>query len=348
MLYPGNPAGSEGKKGMTDFTVKEQKLQGEREKQVKISVKNLSFSYSDYRVLDNISFQVFERDIITVVGPNGGGKTTLLKLILGLLKAESGTIEINSTKKPGYVPQYTLFDTKFPATVLDVVLAGRINDSPGFYTAADREHAEIALSEMKLLDFMKRPFSALSGGQRQRVLIARALAGDPDILLLDEPTANVDAAVGSYLSDYILNLDRKFTIMLVTHDMGFVNSLVGRVFCINRDFHEHPLERIGSDSAYAPHMEGMQLVRHDISLFNQACGHGRQDAGHLHADSAPESAGGGAGGINSGSGNPCDTDKTNSRDSGSMNSRNTAGIESGSPAPADKDKSDSNSCGGGC
>lgn len=256
----------------------------------RIEVKDLSFSYSDYRVLDSISFTVFDRDIVTVVGPNGGGKTTLLKLILGLLKPESGTIKVNSSTRPGYVPQYTLFDTRFPATVLDVVLAGRVTGRPGFYTKTDREGAEKALDEMKLLDFVKRPFSDLSGGQRQRVLIARALAGDPDILLLDEPTANVDATVGSYLSDYILNLERKFTIMLVTHDMGFVNSLVGRVFCINRGFHEHPLEMVESDSALSPHMRGMQLVRHDINLYNLACGSpaGNTDAARHSNGSMPE------------------------------------------------------------
>ncbi|MDX9800445.1 MAG: ABC transporter ATP-binding protein [Spirochaetia bacterium] len=241
-------------------------------KEVRIEFDSVSFSYKEYNVLRDLSFKVYDRDIVTVVGPNGGGKTTMLKLILGLLKPDSGTIKVNGKSRPGYVPQYTLFDTKFPATVFDVVLTGRITGAPGFYSSSDREFAEKALLEMKLQDVMKRPFSALSGGQRQRVLIARALAGDPDILLLDEPTANVDASVGSYLSDYILNLEREFTIMLVTHDMGFVNSLIGRVFCINRNLHEHPLEKIDSDDLYGPHRKGMQLVRHDIKLFSPDCG----------------------------------------------------------------------------
>ncbi len=248
-------------------------------KELKIEVNNLFFSYGEYNVLNNISFKVYKNDIITVVGPNGGGKTTLLKLILGLLKPDLGEIKIYSNKKPGYVPQYTLFDIKFPITVFDVVLAGRINSIPGFYTKEDKLAAEKALYEMKLADFGKRPFSALSGGQRQRVLIARALACDPDIILMDEPTANVDASIGSYLSDYIINLERKFTIMLVTHDMGFVNSLVGRVFCINRVFQEHPLENADA-SGCTPHVKGMQVVRHDINLFGNSCGcsnHGKHE-----------------------------------------------------------------------
>ncbi|MCL2704769.1 MAG: ATP-binding cassette domain-containing protein [Spirochaetaceae bacterium] len=236
------------------------------DKELKIELSNVSFSYGDYNVLHNISFKVYKNDIITVVGPNGGGKTTLLKLILGLLKQDSGTIKVYSDKRAGYVPQYTFFDMKFPVTVFDVVLAGRINSSPGFYTKLDKIAAEKALDEMKLTGLEKQSFSALSGGQRQRALIARAIACDPDILIMDEPTANVDATIGSYLSDYIINLERKFTIMLVTHDMGFVNSLVGRVFCINGDFQEHPLENADT-AGCAPHLKGMQVVRHDINLF---------------------------------------------------------------------------------
>ena len=238
------------------------------DKELKIELNNVSFSYGENKVLNDISFKVYKNDIITIVGPNGGGKTTLLKLILGLLKPDFGTIKVYSDKRTGYVPQYTLFDIKFPVTVFDVVLAGRINSTPGFYTKDDKLTAEKALYEMKLTGLEKRPFSELSGGQRQRALIARAIACDPDILIMDEPTANVDASIGSYLSDYIINLEKKFTIMLVTHDMGFVNSLVGRVFCINGDFQEHPLENADT-AGYAPHMKGMQVVRHDINLFNE-------------------------------------------------------------------------------
>ena len=247
---------------------------GDQRKELKIELNNVSFSFGANNVLSDISFKVYKNDIITVVGPNGGGKTTLLKLILGLLKPDSGTIKIHSEKRAGYVPQYTLFDIKFPVTVFDVVIASRINSAPGFYAKEDKFAAERALYEMKLESFGKRPFSELSGGQRQRVLIARALACDPDILLMDEPTANIDASIGSYLTDYIVNLERKFTIMLVTHDMGFVNNLVGRVFCINGNFQEHPLENADMIAGSASHMKGMQVVRHDINLFgdNRRCG----------------------------------------------------------------------------
>jgi zinc transport system ATP-binding protein len=242
-------------------------------KEIKIELSKVSFAYGENNVLNNISFKVYKNDIITIVGPNGGGKTTLLKLILGLLKPDSGIIKVCSRKKPGYVPQYTLFDIKFPVTVFDVVLAGRINSMPGFYTKEDKLAAEKAIFEMKLEGFEKRPFSELSGGQRQRALIARALACSPDILLMDEPTAHTDVYIGSYLSDYLSNLEKKITIMLVTHDMGFVNSLVSRVLCINGDLQEHPLE--DTDTAAAgcvPHKKGLLAVRHDINLFeNNSC-----------------------------------------------------------------------------
>ena len=241
------------------------------DKKLRINLNNVSFSYEEKPVLDNITFDVYDRDIITVVGPNGGGKTTLLKLILGLLKPDSGSIVING-KRPGYVPQFSHFDSKFPITVFDVVLSGRIESGWGFYSRHDKKEAEKAITDMRLEEVRNSSFSALSGGQRQRVLIARALAGDPEILLLDEPTANIDASVGSYLSEILLELNRVLTIMLVTHDMGFVHSLTGRVFCINRNFHEHPLECVDRDASLASHQKGMKIVRHDITLENSGCG----------------------------------------------------------------------------
>jgi zinc transport system ATP-binding protein len=241
------------------------------EKELKIKLDNVSYAYEEKSVLNNISFNIYDRDIITVVGPNGGGKTTLLKLILGLLKPDSGILTING-KRPGYVPQFSHFDSKFPITVHDVVLSGRLSSGWGFYNKSDKKAAEKAIQDMRLESVRKSPFSALSGGQRQRVLIARALSGDPEILLLDEPTANVDASVGSYLSEILIELNRELTIMLVTHDMGFVHNLTGRVFCINRDFHEHPVECVEEGESFASHQKGMKLIRHDINLGKERRG----------------------------------------------------------------------------
>ena len=244
---------------------------------IRIELENVAFGYEGKAVLENISFKVFDRDIITVVGPNGGGKTTLLKLILGLLKPDKGDIIVTG-KRPGYVPQFSLFDSKFPITVFDVVLSGRLSEKWGFYTKKDRRAAEKAIEEMRLEDVAKSHFAELSGGQRQRALIARALAGNPEILLLDEPTANVDSSTGSYLSEILMELNRALTIMLVTHDMGFVNSLTGRVFCINQSFHEHPLEKVETGESFGPHRKGLKLIRHDITLgMGNCCGECNDD-----------------------------------------------------------------------
>lgn len=243
-------------------------------KEKKIEVRDLSFRYDSRYVLKDISFDIFDRDIITITGPNGGGKTTLLKLILGILRPESGIIRINGSapgklKTPimGYVPQFTHFDPKFPITVYETVLSGRMKKGIFRYTDEDRRIAEKALDDIGLREVRNNTFSALSGGQRQRVLIARALAGDPEILLMDEPTTNVDATTGDYLSSLIQKLNEKLTILLVTHDTTFTTAFHSRVFCINRNFHEHPTQEISvGDDIF-------KMVRHDIDLQEKEAGH---------------------------------------------------------------------------
>jgi zinc transport system ATP-binding protein len=238
-----------------------------------IEVKELSFSYGTNHVLDGISFSVREREMVTVVGPNGGGKTTLLLLMLGLLHPDTGTILIKG-KKPdqvqksiGYVPQYTHFDLDFPVNVFDVVLMGRLNKPFGFYSPADKKAARLALENVGLSELAQRPFSDLSGGQRQRVLIARALAGNPEMLFLDEPTANVDPVIGEHLFELLKKLNRQLTIILVTHDMGFVAKFTSRVFCINRTFAEHPVKAPG-DEKMTQELYGTSVaaVQHEVHL----------------------------------------------------------------------------------
>lgn len=243
-------------------------------KEKRIEVRNLSFRYDSGYTLEDISFDIYDKEIIIITGPNGGGKSTLLKLMLGLLKPESGTILINGmnparlrTPVMGYVPQYTHFDPKFPITVFETVLSGRMKKGLFRYTDRDREIASKVLKDIGLEDVSSNPFSALSGGQRQRVLIARALAGEPEILLMDEPTNNLDATSGDYLSNLIQELNKKLTIIVVTHDTTFTTSFSSRVFCINRHFHEHPTQEISvGDDIF-------KMVRHDIDLQEKEAGH---------------------------------------------------------------------------
>ncbi len=167
-----------------------------------VSCRNLSFGYGNARVLDDVSFEVAGGESLAIIGPNGGGKSTLLKLLLGLETPESGVLEVfgkpagRSRRKMGYVPQAVRFDPLYPVSALDIVLMGRLDRlGVGFFSKKCRAIAEHALATVHLSGFEKRPFSALSGGERQRVMIARALACEPEMLLLDEPTANIDLSI---------------------------------------------------------------------------------------------------------------------------------------------------------
>ena len=246
-------------------------------KEVKIQVKDLSFRYDSRDVLKNVSFEIYDKDIVTIIGPNGGGKSTLLKLLLGILKPDSGTILIDGVppkklKKPvlGYVPQYSLFDPRFPISVFETVLSGRMKDGLFRYTAEDRELADQILSDIGLAEVRNNTFAALSGGQRQRVLIARALASEPEILLLDEPTTNIDVTTEDYLSALMKKLNKELTILLVTHDTAFTTAFQSRVLCVNTFVHEHPTELVtlGDDT--------FNMIRHDIDLYNHR-GHRKED-----------------------------------------------------------------------
>ncbi|MBU0935620.1 MAG: ATP-binding cassette domain-containing protein [Spirochaetes bacterium] len=238
-----------------------------------IDVNGLYFSREALPVLEDVNFTIEEKQMVTIVGPNGGGKTTLLLLLLGLLSPDRGQILIKGRRPAavqrlmGYVPQYSLFDPTFPVTVYDVVLMGSLRRFWGFYTKADHEAVDQALATVGLCDLAQRSFSELSGGQRQRVLIARALVGRPEILLLDEPTANVDAAVGEHLNELLRRLNQDLTILLVTHDDAFVSNFTTRVFCINRGFTEHPARQL-QEGAFvdALYQTPVAAVHHGIHL----------------------------------------------------------------------------------
>jgi len=241
-----------------------------------IQLKDVSFAYSRTRVLENVSLSVAEGDIVSVIGPNGGGKTTLIKLILGLISPGHGEVLVYG-KPPresagflGYVPQHSRFDDKFPITVYEVVITGRLSKPFGFYTKKDREAVWNALELAGLTEVASRPFQALSGGQRQRVLIARALADNPSVLIMDEPTSNVDAAVGNMFRELLENLSRTHTILLATHDVNFVDTITNRVFCVNGVVHEHPVDHLDPSLISRAYGSRLQLVRHDINIEEHA------------------------------------------------------------------------------
>ncbi len=207
---------------------------------------HVSFRYGATPVLEDVSFTV-ERGLSTcVIGPNGGGKTTLLRLALGLLEPKQGKISIfgeapdEGCRRIGYVPQAMRFDPLFPVNARDIVLMGRLDRIRfGFYSKECKEAARAALAEVGLEREETTPFSNLSGGQKQRVLIARALATGAELLLLDEPTANVDLTVEAQFLDSLDHLRERATIILVTHDIDLISRLGDSVLCVNHRVHRH-------------------------------------------------------------------------------------------------------------
>lgn len=235
-----------------------------------ITLNNVSFSYGNNKVLENISLCIDKGEFLGIVGPNGGGKSTLLKLILGLLKADSGEISIFGSKhrqQLAYVPQFFTFRRNFPIKVLDLVLMGRLGKTRpiGGFLASDVSAAEKALAETGLLELKSEPIGNLSGGQLQRALIARALAIEPKVLIMDEPTANIDPRGEEGIFEFLKKLNETVTVIIVSHDIGFVSRYVGRVACVNRTLVCHHASKITPElleSIYGGHMH---MVHHHCS-----------------------------------------------------------------------------------
>ena len=210
-------------------------------------VENLSFSVHGQGILQNISFQVFNGEYIAVIGPNGGGKTTLIRMLLGLEKPTSGEIKIFGKKlklfkewyKIGYVPQRASHvDINFPATVEDIVKMGRIAKRGVFagMSQEDKATVEDAMRKMDIVNLKDKMVGTLSGGQRQRVMIARALASSPEVLILDEPNTGVDVKSQQRFYKLLAKLNREegITILFITHDIGVIADDIGRLFTINQ------------------------------------------------------------------------------------------------------------------
>jgi zinc transport system ATP-binding protein len=241
-----------------------------------IVMHDVSFAYDGDVVISRVYFKIFPGDLVSLIGPNGGGKTTLFRLILGLIRPTRGEVRVfgqspeKGRTRVGYVPQHMSFDFKFPVSVLDVVLMGRLGrpDRPwlGPYKREDRQTALQSLSEVELEPLATRAFSDLSGGQRQRVLIARALASDPELLLLDEPTANLDRTSEQTLYELLRRLNARLTILMASHDVGFVTRFVKQCLCVNRNVILHPTSNIDGRIIRDLYGSDMSLVQHPHAL----------------------------------------------------------------------------------
>jgi len=211
-----------------------------------VQLENVGVSYSNgFQALTNATLQVYGRDFLGLIGPNGSGKTTLVSVILGLIKPTTGSIELfgepisrRNLRRVGYVPQKTMLsDTIFPSTVFETVLMGRTVRTGLFrrFGKEDYRKVEQELEHLSIQDLRNRRIGELSGGQSQRVLLAKALASDPELLILDEPTSGVDTRSAAEFYDSLKHLNREhdITIMLVSHDIGLVTKLSNRVACLN-------------------------------------------------------------------------------------------------------------------
>jgi len=212
-----------------------------------VEINNLEFSYNGEPVLEDISLTLRKGDFTAVIGPNGGGKTTLLKLILGLLAPDKGTVRVDgmspqkASPSMGYVPQNVHLNSSFPITALDVVLMGKLG-SPKRRQRLSADHHKEALAALERLEMdncAEKRIGALSSGQRQRVFIARALVTRPKLLLLDEPTASVDTKGQTDLYFFLKELNREITILVVSHDLLVISRYVQSVACVNRRLHFH-------------------------------------------------------------------------------------------------------------
>ncbi len=220
-----------------------------------IEISDLWFAYDGVRVLEQVNLHLPAGDFLAVLGPNGGGKSTLLRLLLGLAKPGGGVLRVlgqpagQAGGRIGYLPQFTQVSASFPITVLGAVLLGLVRPGLDWFRGAgqrrkDREAALQALSRVGLADQAGRRLSDLSGGQRQRVFIARAIVSGPELLLLDEPTASVDGKSRQELMTLLAELNRDMTIVMVSHDMSTVDGCVKSIACVNRSLHHHADSRL--------------------------------------------------------------------------------------------------------
>lgn len=217
---------------------------------------SIQFAYNGVYVLEGISLSVHAHDFLAIIGPNGGGKTTLLKIIAGLLEPSGGTVRLFggspsiSNRRIGYVTQNTGIHADFPISVLDVTLMGRIGHPKRFgrYTDIDHARAISALDSVGMKNFSKRRIGTLSGGQRQRVFLARALACEPDMLVLDEPTAGVDAEGRKLIYDLLSSLRSQMTILVASHDQVLLFEYSTHVAYMNRTLHLHKSPILNKDA----------------------------------------------------------------------------------------------------
>lgn len=220
-----------------------------------IKLNDIEVRYETKTVLEQVSLTVYEKDFLGIIGPNGGGKTTLVKTILGLKSIHSGKIEFFRNNKPvnhigiGYLPQYNQIDKKFPASVFDVVLSGLENNQSIWHriTSEEKDRTAAIIRKMGLEGLEKRPIGSLSGGQAQRALLGRAIISEPDAVILDEPNTYIDKRFEAQLYELLDEINRTSAIILISHDVGSVVQNVKNIACVNHTLDYHAQEGISEE-----------------------------------------------------------------------------------------------------
>ncbi len=256
--------------------------------EVVISVRNVWAGYDGDNVLQDVNLEVQAGDFVGLIGPNGGGKTTLLRVLLGLLPVTRGEVRVMGKpvragrRHVGYVPQVVEFDHDFPISVWDVARMGRLGKRGLFkrYTREDDEIVAEALEKVGMARFQRRAIGELSGGQRQRVYIARALAQEPDILFLDEPTANIDSESTTSIYELLSELNERATILLISHDLTAISSYVRTVGCVSGKVYYHGDKQITQGMIDQAYHCPVDLIAHGVPhrVFGEHLAH------HHHHD----------------------------------------------------------------
>lgn len=233
-----------------------------------VELKSVYAGYNDEVILKNVSLEIFDDDFIGIIGPNGGGKTTLLKVILGLIKPYKGSVSFYHQAKEkknliGYLPQLNKIDHKFPIKVIDIVLSGLIfGKNLAFkHSKTDYMKARDTLNRLGILNLQNDPVGELSGGQMQKVLLARAIVSSPGLLILDEPNTYVDNQFEGELYEILKELNKEMAIIIVSHDLGTISTYIKTIACVNRGLHYHKSNKI-SEAQLASYNCPIKLITH--------------------------------------------------------------------------------------
>ncbi len=247
-------------------------MKGDQAGDPAVYIEDLSVKIDGRRVLEEVNLRIREGEFLGVIGPNGGGKTTLLRAILGLIKPERGRIEVfgkspeAARRQIGYLPQKSLFDQKFPISALEVVMMGRyaVRGIFGRYTAQDFEAARKAISLVGMADYADREIGSLSGGQQQRVFVARAIVSSPRLLLLDEPASGIDSAMQIEFYELLGELNKRLTIIMVSHDISAISAHVKKVACVSRKLYYHDSKELLAEDIEEAYHCPVEMIAHGI------------------------------------------------------------------------------------